>query len=467
MTDFYSRKATASIKKETTVGTPVIPNVFFGFNEEDISTEFAFSPTMNVNGNRSKNINSVKAPIPAPEGTITMYVEPKTFGHFLNGLGGGVTSGVIMKLTGITGTFAVGETITGGTSSQTAVVLFVGEDYLLVGTISGAFTLAETLTGGTSAATATLSTYASSVYGHAASLPKDNATGYSLQFNFPDSAIRYSGVRITGFDSITQEENIITVGAKIMVQSVFRHALVKAVTSSGAGAKTITLDQSLGLVATDTIKIWRPGTGFIDFVSAGVKTHTVASVVNSTSITVTNLETALAVGDILMLAPQTASYTVADEFVWIGGSVVQMGATIATLAEECIENFSFMLNNEYESRHCAVGNDFADRFPQHIIQKSLEISGTLTTKYENEEFMKFQRDTAKLVVKFQTLGANIGSTTIPYELRFLFPNTRLNPYQNNITQDDIVNDELEFTAFYDSTTASMGRVLLVNDVASY
>jgi hypothetical protein len=466
--NFYSRVASASLIKEVSPNVGLTPNVFFGFNEEDIATDYQFTPSMPVIGNRSKNINPVKNIIPAPEGTLTMYIEPKTFGHFLNGFGGGVVSGRIIPFTNLAvAVFAVGETITGTTSTETATILFVGEDYLVVGSPSGDFDAAETITGGTSGATATVTRYATTVYGHAVEIPKDNAVTYSMQFNFPEHAIRYMGVRVTGIDSVGQEDNIITAGVKIMAQSQFRHALVTAITTSGAGAKTITVDQTQGLVAGDSIKIWRPGTGFIDFLSAGVKTHTIGTVPTALTLTVTNLQTSLAVGDILVLAPQTPSYSVAGEFAWIGGSTVEMGATIATLAEECIEDFTFVLNNEYESRHCAVGKTLADRFPQHIIQKSLEITGTFNTAYENEEFQKYQRANEQIVVRFKTLGGQIAATGFDYELRILVPDARFNPSQTSIGQDDVVNEELSIMAFHDNSVGAMARVLLVNDITSY
>ncbi len=52
------------------------------------------------------------------------------------------------------GPYQVGETITGGTSGETAVVKEVGSGYLLIAAQSGTFTASETLTGGTSGATA-------------------------------------------------------------------------------------------------------------------------------------------------------------------------------------------------------------------------------------------------------------------------------------------------------------------------
>jgi hypothetical protein len=54
------------------------------------------------------------------------------------------------------GPFDVGETVTGGTSTKTAKVAWVGSGYLACINQSGAFALNETITGGTSAATATV-----------------------------------------------------------------------------------------------------------------------------------------------------------------------------------------------------------------------------------------------------------------------------------------------------------------------
>lgn len=63
-----------------------------------------------------------------------------------------------LDLTGVTGTFVVGETITGGTSSATGVIAeIVGTTLNLHNTSLIVFSGAETITGGTSGATATVS----------------------------------------------------------------------------------------------------------------------------------------------------------------------------------------------------------------------------------------------------------------------------------------------------------------------
>lgn len=66
-----------------------------------------------------------------------------------------------LNISSVVGTFQSGETITGGTSGTTAIIVTVNPSTLLVTGRSGSFTASETITGGTSGATAT---YNSLVY---------------------------------------------------------------------------------------------------------------------------------------------------------------------------------------------------------------------------------------------------------------------------------------------------------------
>lgn len=65
-------------------------------------------------------------------------------------------SGQKLKIDGQSGTFSVGETITGGSSSNTAKIIKISSNYLIIATITGSTTWTdnETITGGTSGATA-------------------------------------------------------------------------------------------------------------------------------------------------------------------------------------------------------------------------------------------------------------------------------------------------------------------------
>jgi|TARA_R100000093_G_scaffold28462_2_gene15753 hypothetical protein len=70
---------------------------------------------------------------------------------------------VTITISGASGTFTQGETITGGTSSSTAEVLADNGTTLLVRSVSADFTLTETITGGTSTETATVDSFVDTV----------------------------------------------------------------------------------------------------------------------------------------------------------------------------------------------------------------------------------------------------------------------------------------------------------------
>ena len=59
------------------------------------------------------------------------------------------------NISSTSGTFTVGETVTGGTSGETMTVVSASSSEIIANDASGAFTVGETLTGGTSGATAT------------------------------------------------------------------------------------------------------------------------------------------------------------------------------------------------------------------------------------------------------------------------------------------------------------------------
>jgi hypothetical protein len=64
-------------------------------------------------------------------------------------------------ISSLSGLFTAGETINGGTSSATAIVVdasVTGDDFIIIKTISGAFVVGETITGASSGATATVDT---------------------------------------------------------------------------------------------------------------------------------------------------------------------------------------------------------------------------------------------------------------------------------------------------------------------
>lgn len=462
----YSRVASLSIGKESSENVAVTPTVFIPFNDENISLDFAYQAAVPVSSSRSVNRRAIKKRIPSPNGSINVNVEPNTFGHFLEAIYGDLASGNHIDISGITGTFQVGETITGGTSTETATVAFVGDDFLIITSPSGAFTNGETITGGTSSATATLGTYNASGYGHAANLPAEHSNTYCLQLNYSDRAYRLTGVKFTSIDALGQSDDIITAGISLMARGVFRQARVTATTTAGAGSKSIFLDQTLGLVVGDTIKVWRKGTGFLDFSASSVKTHTVDTVVANTRITVTNTQTQLSAGDIILLAPQTASYSIDEEFPWVGGSQISLGDDVDNFATEEAEDFSLVVTNDYEERHAAKSTGIQNRFPSALLHKGITATGNFTLYNQDEGFMQIARENRAQAIKIRSIGTAV-VTNKNHQLEFILPNIQFGSYNQNISQDDIVNENVPFDAFHDETEGYISQVLLVNGIASY
>jgi len=469
MTELYTRRGSLSVIKEAAINTPLTPTTFVPFNDENISGQYPYMPSSPVAGNRAMNLRAIKGAIPAMEGTINLNIEPKTFPKFLLALLGGLTSGNYVTISNIVGTFNTTNLVTFVGSGATATPAYVGDNYIIFGAITGSPVATDTLSQAVSAATADVDAVDTTVYGHVGAIPAEVGTGetLTLQVNYVDNAIRYMGVRVRALDALGQADNIITAGVSIIAQSQFRHAKVTAITTAGAGAKTITVDQTKGLVAADSIKLYRPGTGFLDFSAASVKTHTIGTVATTTTITITNLETATAVGDLIMLAPQTASYTINKEMPWVGGSQISVGASLSAVSAENVEDFTIVLNNEFESRHAASGALLENRFPTAILQKGVRGNGTFKLYYTDEDFVRSLRLNTAQALKLVVTGEAIGSTDFFYTLRVDVPEAQFDDFNTNLNVDAIVDQDIPYTMFYNSTAGYLARVLVVNDIASY
>lgn len=540
----YSRIGYVAIKKETTAGTVLKPDVFIPVTKLDVTTEYKSNPSVPILANRTKNINPIKDLIDGPSGKMAMEIEPLTFGHMMKAVYGALTSGVYFPMflrlftgsvtgtpaigatllqatslatgtitalvsatsfdvrditigfdathvvtgTNIDGTtftmtpsatlpagaFTVGETITGATSSQTAVILAVSteKDYLLVGTISGAFTIGETFSGGSSSKKATLGTYASTVYGHEGTAPQTSLPTYTLEIGLENEAYRFGGVSFNDFSSVAHKDNIITAEVAIKALLEFKHARVQAQVTTGS-SKTITLDQTTGLTASDTIKVFRPRTGaFLDFSGSSVKTSAISSITSETALVVATIQTQLEVGDLIMLAPQTPSYSLANEFSWIGGSVARTGDTMTealgnTASLSSIEEFELSLMNEMESRHAANGTNLVNRFPAKNHLKKFAGSGKLKKAYLDQTFLDRMRNSTLTSLQVRHQADLIGATSINYLLDWRIPELVFKPWNPSMESDALLEEDMAFELYRNTTSGYSAKALLVNTVSSY
>lgn len=469
----FSRLAYIAIRKETTENTPLKPNVFFGATKVDILTKYGAVAASPIMADRTLNINPVQNAIGAPAGTVSLQIEPKNIGHFLTAVFGAVSTGVFFPVSGVSGTFSVGETITGGTSTKTAVVVAVSaeKDYLLVSTLSGAFTIGETLTGGTSSATGVLGTYDSTVNGHEFKGPQTSLPTYTVEVGLLNEAYRFTGVKFPSFKSVSDKGNIVTADVEVMGRAQFLHGRVTAIVNSSGSPVTIPIDQTQGLISADSIKIFRPSTGaFIDLNGSGVKTHTISSLVAETSITIPSLTTTLAVGDLVILAPQTPSYSQARELSWIGGSVAAVAdsMTAALTADAAsIETFDLGIQNEVEERHAANAANLNGRFPTLLGLKAWKGTGKLQRAYPDETFMDRLRNSTPSALLVKHTGDLIGATAIKYRLDWRCPKLVFAAYNPAIDTDALLNEVVPFDFYKDTTSGYSAKALLVSDASSF
>ena len=468
----YSRNAYFALKEETTENTAVTPDVFIPIMSEDIVTEYGSNPATPLTDNRVLNIRPIQNAIPAPEGTVSLQVEPKTFGNLLKGVYGSVTTGEYMAISSVSsGPFQVGETITGGSSAATATVDAVSQedDYLLLSSVTGGpFTDSESISGGTSSASATVDAYDSSVSGHEFKAPQSSLPTYTVEIGLENEAYRYTGVRISGIDSVSHSDNIITCDLTLTSRAEYKHGYVTSSVSSGSGSKQIPLDQTTGLASGDSIKIFRPDSGFQQFDSNN--TNSIDSVDNENQITVTNLDTALEEGDLIVLAPQTASYTTDKEFAFIGGTTITIDDTISSAVggtTYSIEEFDFSMANAIEPRHGADGTDLVNRFPAKNILAGLTGEGSATRAYVDMTFLDRLRKSRETAINVKHEGNEISSSGINYTLDWRIPDGVLTSFNPSVSEDDVVVEELGFDIYSGEDEGYFTKALLVNDTSSY
>jgi hypothetical protein len=159
------RMSTILAKAEVSYGTDPTPG--------DANGILISEPTFNVNGSKVTRdyLRATISPIGhvVGEKSIGIDFETELKGSGTGGTalkaealllacGLGVTAVECVPISGGSGTFVVGETVTGGTSSKTGVVQFRTANHIILSASSGSLTSGETITGGTSGATATVGT---------------------------------------------------------------------------------------------------------------------------------------------------------------------------------------------------------------------------------------------------------------------------------------------------------------------
>lgn len=334
----YTRLGHLMLKKETTAGTVVYPDTALELLSEDLVVNWDHTPANTIAGNRSMNLRPIKNRIEPIEGTIEMLVEPNEFGHILTGLFGEATDSILSASESYQHDFEPSNTL----KTYTLDIKMAGEDYVT----------------------------------------------------------RYFGVRIASCE-MSLDENKLKVSISVMAQRAFTNARVTTAASSGTA---LTLDQTSGLTASDTLILLDA-----DAPSTALAELTVTSVTNETTLVVSEISVQLAVDDIAVIKAQTPTYDLSDELIWSGGaqaSIANGAHGVQNLSTYTnLEEFSLTISNELEARWAAVGNNVIDRFPANILVKGVTVEGSINKFHQNPEFLDMLREQEQVTLRIEFLGS--------------------------------------------------------------
>lgn len=95
----YSKLGYIAVIKETTAGTAIKPTTYCELLSEDMLVDWAFTAANTIAGNRSMNLRPIKNKVSPVSGSVTFLVEPTTIGHWLTGFFGAATDTTLQAST--------------------------------------------------------------------------------------------------------------------------------------------------------------------------------------------------------------------------------------------------------------------------------------------------------------------------------------------------------------------------------
>lgn len=172
MYEHIGRLEKIGLGKESAAGTPVAASVWVPKMEGSFSpkTEKAKDNSAYGNIDELRDSQTIEQ---STEVNLKGIARDQYFGHILLAAMGTTYPCLKMTKSGGSGSFAVGENVTGGTSSAVGVIRRIDGNILYVSITSGTFQTGELITGGTSSATGTIA-FDSTLRTHLFSRKNDN-----------------------------------------------------------------------------------------------------------------------------------------------------------------------------------------------------------------------------------------------------------------------------------------------------
>jgi len=344
----YSKLGYLMLKKESTAGTAVYPDSPIEILSESIGSSWKFQPVSPIAGTRSINHHSVKDKSEPNEGTIEMYADFKSIGHFLNAVFGEDTH----------------TTLDAGVSEQS--------DWE----------------------------------------PTNTLVSYTVDIKRggEDYVTRYFGVRVKKA-TVKKDGNIFRLSIDVTCQRVFDNARVTTAASSGtallldqtaglvAGSDSI---QVLSNTAVETVLATLTVTTVTDENTLVVSTIGASLAVND--IVVIKAQTIQP--EDYVRANEAVFSGGAEAYINTGSNAMQNLSVKTNL-----EDFEITVENDIEPRWAATGRDVVDRMPSAMLLKGVTVSGKFSQYHISPEFLDMLRENEQAGLRIQSFGAALAANS--------------------------------------------------------
>lgn len=217
---------------------------------------------------------------------------------------------------------------------------------------------------------------------------------------------RFFGVRFVKV-ALSIDGNRLKATVDVVAQRVFTNSRVLTAVGSGTA---LNIDQTSGLVATDTVLVLSGSNP-----ATTVATLTVASVTDETHAVVSTIGASLTVGDIVVIkaaAVGDGDYSRSAEFTFAGGALMSFGKGTRDLiqalaARTNAEAFEATVESEYDPKWGGAGYDVVNRMPSAILLKGVQAEGKVSQFHATPELTDILRTGGIMGVRARFLGRTL------------------------------------------------------------
>lgn len=300
------------------------------------------------------------------------------------------------------------------------------------------------------------STSGTGPYTHTFALsPTTDPNSYTVDISLVSQVIRYYGVQaskiVLGYqgDELQPQISVSALG------SFYGAEIASVSTTTLTLATTHDPSPTTGLVIGDLVKVTK--------VDGSVSTNFTISSLTATTVTLNATAAAFAAGDMLVLRPQTPSYSLLPNFIWANNQFC-FGAT-ATAALSAAQT-RLEPGSQVTLTHDFKSDDGENRSGAYDPASLIRMVGDAELKvkqyFDNPDQLKFWLSVAKNAMVNRQYA---NGTT--YELRTTLNNIRLAKLPFQTKYDEVIYQDEDYVTQYDLTDAQGVSVTLINTVPSY